>query len=164
MHLHFLPEEQVLPGCSGRTCCVPSLIKPLTLWVCCETRWYFTRSVWNSPLSRAWAQTVPVVQHQMQTYSPGGLTPRSSDMVRHSGLFSCKPSRSVKSAFSNAQYLLNTGFLLQWFCLALLRWVILKTLPRASRLNVLNTLHAYECQWEMRDISGFFILFFLKWN
>lgn len=82
MHLHFWPEEQVLTeGAQGGLA-----VSPLSLNLSLSESAVKTDDVspdlcQTSPLSRVWAQMVPVVQHQLQTYAPGGLTPRSSEMA-----------------------------------------------------------------------------------
>lgn len=102
---------------------------------------------------------VPVVHHQLQSCSPDGWRP--SDMVKHSGvLLQISPLFnsfffffSQRSVFSKYE-VPSVMALSSCFQMSNFEKCSLEHAP----LYVLNTLHAYRCQWEIRDFLTFSLL------
>lgn len=161
MHLHFWPEEQVLTeGAQGGLA-----VSPLSLNLSLSESAVKTDDVSpdlceTSPLSRVQAQMVPVVQHQLQTYTPGGLTPRISEMALKA--LQSQNNQVFKVCFFQCLAFSKYRFLQRCFCLAILRCALWKTLPGAYTSEHVEHPLCLRTSMGNRDISFFFFL--LSWN
>lgn len=137
-------------GCSRRVCCVSDLIKPLLLWICCETRWCFTRS-----------HAFPEREHRWALWCTTSCRP-ALQMDGHPDLqtwLSPQGSLNPVRLFSSAQYFLNIRFLQWWFCWSCFEMSnFAKCCLEHALLYMLNTLHAHKRQWEIRDFLTFSLL------